>query len=113
MKRKEDRLEMLRVRRNRAFSLARYLETRIASEPDIERRAVLRTRLAAANACMRNALARMSRAGTTPSNKDIAEVLGVPKGCEVVALIPVGYPAKDSPAPRRREICEFTHYDKF
>jgi nitroreductase len=41
------------------------------------------------------------------------QVLGVPEGCEVVALIPVGYPAKDSPAPRRREIGEFTHHDKF
>ena len=30
---------------------------------------------------------------------------------ELVALIPIGYPAKDSPAPKRREISEFTHYD--
>jgi nitroreductase len=41
------------------------------------------------------------------------EVLGVGEGYEVVALIPVGYPAKDSPAPKRREISEFTHYEKF
>ena len=41
------------------------------------------------------------------------EVLGVGEGYEVVALIPVGYPAKDSPAPRRREISEFTHSEKF
>lgn len=40
-------------------------------------------------------------------------VLGVGEGYEVVALIPVGYPAKDSPAPKRREISEFTHYEKF
>jgi nitroreductase len=40
-------------------------------------------------------------------------VLGVPQGYEVVALIPVGYPAKESPAPRRREIGEFTHRDRF
>lgn len=40
-------------------------------------------------------------------------VLGVGEGCELVALIPVGYPAKDSPAPKRREIPEFTHHEKF
>jgi len=41
------------------------------------------------------------------------EVLGVGEGYEVIALIPVGYPAKDSPAPKRRDFSEFTHYDKF
>jgi len=41
------------------------------------------------------------------------EVLGVGEGYELVALIPVGYPAKDSAAPKRREVGEFTHYDKF
>lgn len=40
-------------------------------------------------------------------------VLGVGEGYELVALIPVGYPAKDSPAPKRREIPEFTHHEKF
>jgi nitroreductase len=40
-------------------------------------------------------------------------VLSVGEGYELVALIPVGYPAKDSPTPKRREIGEFTHYDKF
>ncbi|MBW2061919.1 MAG: nitroreductase family protein [Deltaproteobacteria bacterium] len=42
-----------------------------------------------------------------------AEVLGVPQGYELVAFIPMGYAAKDSPAPKRREISEFTHHDKF
>jgi len=41
------------------------------------------------------------------------KVLGVGDGYDLVALIPVGYPAKDSPAPKRREMSEFTHYDKF
>ena len=40
-------------------------------------------------------------------------VLGVGEGYELLALIPVGYPAKDSAAPKRREISEFTHYGKF
>ena len=41
------------------------------------------------------------------------EVLGVGDEYELVALIPMGYPAKDSSAPRRREISEFTHYETF
>ena len=41
------------------------------------------------------------------------EILSVPEGYEVVSMIPLGYPAKDSKAPKRREIKEFTHYDIF
>ncbi len=41
------------------------------------------------------------------------EILGVPEDYEVVSMIPMGYPAKDPEAPKRREISEFTHYDKF
>jgi nitroreductase len=41
------------------------------------------------------------------------EVLGVGEGYELLTLIPVGYPAKDSAAPKRREVSEFTHYEKF
>jgi nitroreductase len=41
------------------------------------------------------------------------EVLGVPDGYDVVTLIPLGYPAKAPSAPKRREISEFTHFDKF
>jgi nitroreductase len=41
------------------------------------------------------------------------EVLGVPEGYEVVSLIPLGYPAKDASAPKRREVSEFTHYERF
>jgi len=41
------------------------------------------------------------------------DVLGVPAGYELVVLIPLGYPAKTSSAPRRREISEFVHFDTF
>jgi nitroreductase len=41
------------------------------------------------------------------------KVLGLGEGYEVLALIPLGYPAKDSAAPKRREIDEFVHYGKF
>jgi nitroreductase len=40
-------------------------------------------------------------------------VLKVPEGHELVALIPVGYPAKISSAPNRRKIAEITHPDTF
>ena len=40
-------------------------------------------------------------------------ILNVGEDYELVALVPLGYPAKDSPAPKRREISEFTHYEKF
>ena len=43
----------------------------------------------------------------------IAEALGVPEGYELVSLIPMGYPTKESGAPKRREISEFVHYDRF
>ncbi|MBW1780359.1 MAG: nitroreductase family protein [Deltaproteobacteria bacterium] len=43
----------------------------------------------------------------------IAEELGVPEGYDLVSLIPMGYPTKESGAPKRREIGEFTHYDRF
>ena len=41
------------------------------------------------------------------------QILNVPAGYELVVLIPMGYPAKTPSAPKRREVEEFTHYDKF
>jgi nitroreductase len=41
------------------------------------------------------------------------EILGVEDAYELVALIPMGYPAKDARAPKRREISEFTHFERF
>lgn len=40
-------------------------------------------------------------------------ILKVPEGCELVAMIPLGFPAKVSSAPHRREIAEFTHQETF
>ena len=42
-----------------------------------------------------------------------ADALAVPAGYELVALIPIGYPAKESSAPKRREVTDFTHYDRW
>ena len=41
------------------------------------------------------------------------QVLNVPHGCELVALIPLGYPAKAPSAPKRREVDEFMHLERF
>jgi len=43
----------------------------------------------------------------------VREILALPEGCEVVTLLPLGYPAKGSGAPKRREISEFVHHEKF
>jgi nitroreductase len=40
-------------------------------------------------------------------------VLKVPAGYELVAMLPLGFPAKISSAPNRREAAEFTHQDRF
>ncbi|HDI59815.1 MAG TPA: nitroreductase [Desulfobacteraceae bacterium] len=40
-------------------------------------------------------------------------VLNVPQGVELVALIPLGYPAKSPSPPKRREIAEFTHRETY
>jgi len=40
-------------------------------------------------------------------------LLEVPAGYELVALIPLGYPDHEPSAPKRREISDFVHYDRF
>ncbi len=40
-------------------------------------------------------------------------VLEIPEGYELLVLIPIGYPAQDPKPPKRKEISEFTHYNKF
>lgn len=42
-----------------------------------------------------------------------ADAMQVPEGYELVTMIPMGYPAKFGSAPKRREVAEFTHYEKW
>ncbi len=42
-----------------------------------------------------------------------ARILGVPPGYELVALIPLGYPAQDPKPPKRKEIAEFVHQGRW
>jgi nitroreductase len=43
----------------------------------------------------------------------VKEILKVPEGFELVALIPLGYPAQEAKTRPRKEISEFVHYDTF
>lgn len=40
-------------------------------------------------------------------------ILNVPEGVELVALIPMGYPAKIGSAPKRREVADFVRNESF
>jgi nitroreductase len=40
-------------------------------------------------------------------------ILKIPDGYELMVLIPIGYPAKVSKPPKRRDISDFTHHDVF
>lgn len=40
-------------------------------------------------------------------------VLGVPEGYELVSLLPLGVPEKIPAAPKRREVAEFLHRERF
>ncbi len=41
------------------------------------------------------------------------EILGVPQSVEVVAMTPLGYPAAQGSAPKRKEVSEFVFYEKY
>ncbi|UCD57734.1 MAG: nitroreductase family protein [Candidatus Hydrogenedentota bacterium] len=45
--------------------------------------------------------------------EDVEKIVGVPEDVTVVAMTPLGVPAADSRAPKRREIEEFVHHEKF
>lgn len=41
------------------------------------------------------------------------KALALPAGIELAALIPLGYPARITPAPKRRAVTEFSHRESF
>ena len=48
------------------------------------------------------------------NHQKCAELLDVPAGYALLAVIPVGYPVdRDKPAPARKELSTFVHLDKF
>lgn len=80
LSRREARLSLLIDRRNRAFSCLRLLEQEIGSEPDPERRGRLSRSLARARRTLHLSQRRIARIPLRPSNREIAEALGLPKG---------------------------------
>ena len=46
-------------------------------------------------------------------HKKAEEILGVPQNAEVVAMTPMGYPAVEGGAPKRKEPSEFVFYDRY
>jgi nitroreductase len=47
------------------------------------------------------------------NHEEAKRILGVPEGIEIVALIPLGYPAEPSKAPKRKEISEITYANQY
>lgn len=43
----------------------------------------------------------------------VAEILGLPENFQFVEVLPLGYPAKAVKAPPRREVSEFTRFDRW
>jgi nitroreductase len=42
-----------------------------------------------------------------------AEVVDLPAGYELVAMVPMGYPAREATAPKRRAVSEFAHDNRW
>jgi RNA polymerase sigma factor (sigma-70 family) len=76
----ERRLEALRLRRNGAYSRARTLELALTRATDTAEAEVQRRRLEAARRCLAAAVERMARVRRDPTNREVAQALGVPKG---------------------------------
>ena len=77
---REQRLETLRGRRNKAFSQSRLLEAELQFETAPEKIEWLKAALLRARRRMRAAASRMARVGISPTNLEIARILGIPKG---------------------------------
>jgi len=77
---KDERLRILRERRNRAFYKARLLEEEMGRVVDSGEWLVLHNRLQRLNKSVRVAQDKISRIPLYPSNRDIAEVWRIPKG---------------------------------
>lgn len=41
------------------------------------------------------------------------QALGLPEGYQLVSMLPLGYPDQSPKPPARKEIAQFTHYDRF
>jgi hypothetical protein len=78
--RKEKRLAALRSRRNRAFVKLSLLEEELSAAAAAAEKQRLRAGIARARATLRLAQQRLARTPRCPTNRDLAEVLNLPKG---------------------------------
>ena len=46
-------------------------------------------------------------------HKKVEEILGLPQNVEVVAMTPLGYPAVQRSAPKRKEVSEFVFSERY
>jgi nitroreductase len=46
-------------------------------------------------------------------HKKAEEILNLPENIEVVAMTPLGYPAAEGSARKRKELSEFVFYDRY
>ena len=76
----ERRWRRLHERSNRAFSAARLLEGQLLAEPEGDRQRLLCTRLQRVRRTAANAQAELRVVRLGPSNRQIAQLLGIPKG---------------------------------
>ena len=74
------RWRRLRERSNFAFAKARMVEGQLRAEPEEERRRLLERRLRRAREMAANARAEARAVRLGPSNRQIAQLLGIPKG---------------------------------
>ncbi len=74
------RWSMIRERSNHAFAKARMIEDHLHDEVDADRRRILQQRLQRARRTAANARAELRAVRLGPSNRQIAQLLGIPKG---------------------------------
>ena len=77
---RERRLQKFASRRNRAYAKILLMETELRGEVEPAKIAALRGTLQRARLRMRSSAERMARVGMSPTNREIAAVLGIPKG---------------------------------
>ena len=77
---RELRLQKFTTRRNRAFAKVLLVETELRNQVDAVKIAALQETLRRARQRMCSSARHMARVGLSPTNREIAAVLGVPKG---------------------------------
>ena len=77
---KKEKLNSLTQRRNRAYYRVQQIEEECKEEILSNRKEILKRKLVVLKRTMNNAMKEISRLKLTPSNRAIAETIGVPKG---------------------------------